>query len=226
MADNYLGRKMEEYFARPAAKTSHKMLGTLSRLVSKNRSHRSYDPRFEVRDDQLQRILSVVNRLPSARNAQVLRYRPVPHREAHLMQPLIALGAALPDLHLPSPDTPPSAYIIICSTVDETRYVDIDLGIAAQTLLLQAVEMGLNGICIAAFDAARVKETFSLESRPLLVLGLGRGTDTISLKEIRSGEDTAYYREDGVHYVPKLSLDDLIITGGQDVDPHMESSDK
>ncbi len=202
---------MEEYFARPASKPVHKVLGTLSRLVTKNRSHRSYDPKFEVRDDQMERILSLVNRLPSARNAQVLRYRPVLHDEARRMLPLISMGAALPELKLPSPQTPPSAYIIICSSAEETRYVDIDLGMAAQTLLLQAVEMGLNGICIAAFDADKVQEEFALPCRPLLILALGRGADTIEMEEIHSGESTDYYRRDGVHYVPKLSLDDLII---------------
>ena len=60
MADDYLGRKMEEYLARSASgQASRRPLVTLSRLLLKNRSHRGYDPRFIVREDQLRRIIAV-----------------------------------------------------------------------------------------------------------------------------------------------------------------------
>ncbi|MDJ1645466.1 nitroreductase family protein, partial [Streptomyces pakalii] len=68
--------------------------------------------------------------------------------EAHKVLPHIRLGGALPALRLPFPGTEPNAFIIICSTVEENRYVDMDLGISAQSMLLQAAEIGLNGICI------------------------------------------------------------------------------
>ena len=83
-------------------------------------------------------------KIPSARNQQVLRFRPVLADEAPKVLPHIRLGGALPELHLPLPGTEPNAFIIICSTVAEDRYVDIDLGISAQSMLLQAVEIGLN----------------------------------------------------------------------------------
>lgn len=223
MADNYLGRKMEEYFARPAAKAVHKAAGGLARLVSRNRSHRSYDPCFEVRDDQLRRMLSLMNRIPSARNAQVLRYRVVRGRESDILLPLLRMGGALPELQLPRPESAPRTFIVICSTVEETRYVDIDLGIAVQTLLLQAVEMGLNGICVAAFDAVEVQKALSLPLRPLLVVALGRGADRIEVREIRAGEPTSYYREEGVHCVPKIAVEDLVIPPSREMtDPKNE----
>ena len=69
---------MEEYLARSASgQASRRPLVTLSRLLLKNRSHRGYDPRFIVREDQLRRIIGVNTRIPSARNQQVLRFRPV-----------------------------------------------------------------------------------------------------------------------------------------------------
>ncbi len=87
----------------------------------------------------------------------------------------------------------------------------IDLGISAQSMLLRATEMGLNGICIRAFDRMRIREIFSLDCEPLLILAIGRGTDRIELVDIRPQDDRRYYRADGVHYVPKLTVDDLII---------------
>ena len=74
---------MEEYLARSASgQASRRPLVTLSRLLLKNRSHRGYDPRFIVREDQLRRIIGVNTRIPSARNQQVLRFRPVLADEA------------------------------------------------------------------------------------------------------------------------------------------------
>ena len=49
MADDYLGRKMEEYMARKASGQSNRRpLATLGRLLLKNRSHRGYDTGFAV----------------------------------------------------------------------------------------------------------------------------------------------------------------------------------
>ena len=186
-------------------------MATLGRLLLKNRSHRGYDARFVVRGDQLRRIIGVNAKIPSARNQQVLRFRPVLADEAPKVLPHIRLGGALPELHLPLPGTEPNAFIIICSTVAEDRYVDIDLGISAQSMLLQAVEIGLNGICIGAFDKEPIRREFGLDAEPLLILALGKGIEKIELTEIGSGGDRAYYRKNGTHYVPKVRLEDLLI---------------
>ena len=209
MADNYLGNKMEEYMARKAAgNTTAKPQATLSRLLLKNRG---YDPTFRVREDQLRRIIAVNTRIPSARNAQVLRFRPVTADEAHKVLPHIRLGGALPELHLPAAGSEPNAFIVICSTVAENKWVDMDLGISAQSMLLQAVEIGLNGICIGAFDKEAITESLGLEAEPLLILAIGRGTDRIELVEIGENENHAYYRANNIHYVPKVRLDELIL---------------
>lgn len=211
MADNYLGRKMEEYRARAAAPAAPRPQATLRRLLAKNRSYRGYDPQFHVREDQLRSIIEVNTLTPSARNEQVLRFRPVLEDEAEKVLPHIRLGAALPDLHLPLPGTEPRAFILICSTVDETRYVSIDLGIAAQSMLLRATEMGLNGICIGAFDRRAIRKAFDLPRDPILILAIGKGAERIELDPVGAGESLDYYRCDGVHHVPKLRLEELLI---------------
>lgn len=212
MADDYLGRKMAAYEARAAAdRPAVKPRAALHGLFLKNRSHRGYDSGFIVREDQLRRMIEVNTRIPSARNRQVLRFRPVLQDEAHKVLAHIRLGGALPELHLPLPGTEPNAFIIICSTVREDRYVDIDLGISVQSMLLQAAEIGLNGICIGAFDKKRISEEFRLEAEPLLILAVGRGIEKIELVEIGANDSHAYYREGGIHYVPKVRLEDLIL---------------
>lgn len=211
MADDYLGKKMEDYMRGGAVSKRAASAKNLMRLLEKNRSHRAYDSSFIVREDQLRRIIEVATKLPSARNQQVLRFRPVLADEADKVLPHIRLGGALPELHLPEKGSEPNAYIVICSTVAEDRYVSVDLGIAAQSMLLQAVEIGLNGICIGAFDRMAVKQALALDLEPLLVLAIGRGADNIRLVDIDADHSHSYYRQDGVHYVPKLRLEDLII---------------
>ena len=193
------------------AQPAKRRVATLRRLLQHNRSYRGYDASFKVREDQLRRIIEVVTLCPSARNQQVLRFRPVMGDEAASMLKYIRLGGALPELHLPFAGSEPNAFIVICSSVEESKYVDIDLGIVAQSMLLQAVEIGLGGICIGAFDHEPLKELLGLKYEPLLVLAIGRPAERIELKECGEGDNLTYYREGGVHYVPKIRVDDLII---------------
>ena len=209
MADNYLGRKMEEYEAQKCASVRTRRV-SLASLVAKNRSTRGFDTSFKVRKDQLRSLVEVAWLVPSARNQQVLRYRLVTEDEAHLVLPHIRLGGALPELNLPLPGTEPNAFVVICSE-KEGRYVDMDMGIVAQTMLLRAVEMGLNGVIIAAFDRDKIANALSLSLAPQLLLAVGRSAEQVEITDISLGENVNYYRENGVHFVPKLRIEDLII---------------
>lgn len=208
MADNYLEKRMEDYRNQQPTK---KRVATLCRLLKANRSYRGYDSKFEVRPDQLRRIMEVATLCPSARNQQVLRFRPVLKDEATKVLQHIRLGGALPELHLPFEGTEPNAFIVICSTVPESHYVSVDLGIVAQSMLLQATEIGLGGICIGAFDHAAIKKALNLPYEPLLVLAIGRPNERIEIVKCNEGDSLTYYREDGVHYVPKININDLIL---------------
>ncbi len=209
MADNYLGRKMEEYEAQKCASVRTRKVSLLS-LLAKNRSTRGFDSSFRVRKDQLVSLIDAVRLAPSAMNQQVLRFRPVTAEEAHLVTPHIRLGRALPELNLPLEGCEPNAYVVIC-TDKTSRYVDMDMGIATQTMLLRAVEMGLNGVCIAAFDHDAVREALQLPLAPQLIVAIGRSAERIEIADISEGESTTYYRKNGTHFVPKLRTEDLII---------------
>jgi len=209
MADNYLEKKFEELREkRPVIRRNHLSLDT---LLHRNRSYRGYDPSRTVTRDELLKLVEVTTLVPSGMNRQALRYRLVTEEDSDKVLPLIRLGGALPELHLPFPGTEPRAFLVICSTVPESPVIDIDLGIAAQSLLLKAVEMGLNGIIIRAFDPVKLQEALGLERQPLLVIAIGKGAENIYLKPVEAGESLTYYRKDGVHFVPKLKAEDLLI---------------
>lgn len=211
MADNYLEKRMEEYRTRSQS-TTKITTPTLNQLLVRNRSYRGYDKNRMVSTEELRRIVNVNTRIASARNQQCLRFRLVTAEERQKILPHIRLGGALPELHLPASGCEPQAFIVVCSTQPEDRWIDIDLGISAQSMLLKATEMKLNGICIGAFNAAAITQALSLPYPPLLIIAIGKGIEDIRLVEISEEESHAYYRNEGTHYVPKVKLDDLIIS--------------
>lgn len=209
MADNYLGRKMEEYEAQKCASVRTRKVSLMS-LLAKNRSVRGYDHSFKVRKDQLYSLIEAARLSPTAMNQQALRYRLVTAEESHKVAPHIRLGVALRELNLPFEGTEPQAFVVICAT-KEGRFVDMDMGIVTQTILLRAVEMGLNGICIAAFDHKVIREELQLPLEPQIIIAIGRSAEHIEIVNIHEGEPQTYYRRDGVHFVPKIEVEDLII---------------
>jgi len=209
MADNYLERRQEELQQkRPVIKRSGHSLDS---LLKKNRSWRGYDPSREVTEDELKRIVTATTLVASGMNRQRLRYRLVTKADAAKILPHITLGAALPEEHLPHPGCEPQAFIVVCATEKENKVIDIDLGIAAQSMLLKATEMGLGGIFILNFRAEEIRVSLNLPSTPLAVIAIGKPAETIYLKPVHQGEDLNYYRHGGVHFVPKLGLEDILI---------------
>ncbi len=210
MADNFLEKRQQDYNAN-AAKSARKQSASLASLMRKSRSCRGYDNSFMVRTDQLRRIIAANTFAPSSRNRQALRFRMVLADEACLVLPHVRMGAALPQYNLPIAGTEPNAFIVVCTTEEPSASLYIDVGISVQSMLLQAAEIGLNALCIGSFDSAAVSNALGLSLQPLIIMAVGKGVEKFSLVEISPDESRNYYRKNGVHYVPKLRVDDLIL---------------
>ncbi|MCQ2974738.1 MAG: nitroreductase family protein [Bacteroidales bacterium] len=211
MADNFLENRYEEVFGN--GKKNIKKIGHgLDTLLEKNRSVRGYNKNIEVSQQILEKIVAVNTKIPSARNQQILRFKLVTKNTgAEKIIENIKLGGALPELNLPFPETEPEAFIIVCSKIEPTNYVYIDLGISLQSMLLKAVEIGFNGIIIGAFNEKNITEAFNLKYKPLAVLAIGKSIEKIELVKITENESHNYYRKNGVHYVPKLGVESLLM---------------
>jgi nitroreductase len=229
MADNYLEKKFEQM--RESKNTikfrKHSSPVSLDSLFLKNRSCRGYDKNYIVTSEQLIKIIEVNTKIPSARNQQVLRFLPICKEETDkvsIVTENIKLGGALPDLHLPFKGTEPEAYIIVFTTIPENKWVDIDLGISCQSMLLKAVEMGLNGICIGAFNIEKIKSLIPESGNkysvmasskctlePLMVVAIGKSIEKMQLLPISVCDNHNYFREKGIHFVPKLRPDEIIL---------------
>ena len=211
MADNFLENKFDDYRQKKSAPVSRSGHSLVS-LLKKNRSYRGYDPAYKVPLTALEQMVAVNMLLPSAKNQQALRFKLVTEESgAEKVLENIKLGGMLPELHLPFPGTEPKAFIIICATVPESKMLHVDVGIAAQSMLLKAVDMGYNGLIIGAFNAKNITEKFSLPYPPVLILAIGKGNEKIELTEISADESHAYWRENGTHFVPKVRWKELIV---------------
>ena len=211
MADNYLERREEE-LRNSQRPTVMRRTPSLDTLLLKNRSHRAFDNSDPVAMLQLRTIVAVNTRIPSGRNAQTLQFKLLDAKNGGSdFCRMLHLGGYLPELHLPVPGTEPRAFIVVCSSSEETPTVDIDLGISLQSMALKAVEIGLNALIVRAFDRKEVRESLSLPYEPLAVLAIGKGADKIELETVSEGSDLRYYRHDGIHVVPKIRIEDLIL---------------
>ena len=205
MADNYLEKRQQELAERrPKVVHPHP---SLESLLKRNRSYRGYDHSHPVTEADLLRLLEVVPWVGSGMNAQPLRFKLVTGPATDLVHPLITLGSALPEERLPHPGEEPQAYIVVCSA-SSGRTVDIDLGIAAQSILLRAVENGLGGIFVLNFRAAELRSALNLPMDPIAVIGIGKPLERVFLIPASEGDSLAYYRKDGAHFVPKLGVKD------------------
>ncbi|MCR5352543.1 MAG: nitroreductase family protein [Bacteroidales bacterium] len=212
MADNYLEKRYEEVFG-PAAGHKHaSQRPSLDLLLLHNRSYRGFDRSYVVHRRQLDAMIAVNCKVASSVNMQRLRFRPVVKGpETDQINAHIRMGRGLPHLQLPFPGTEPEAFVVVCSTIPENPGIDIDLGISLQSMSLKAVEMGLGVLIIRNFDRRELRDALALPLEPVAVLAVGKPSEKIQLVPVHQGDDLAYYRRDGIHYVPKLTAEDLTI---------------
>ena len=191
---------------------------TIQELTRASRSYRGYDESYHFTKDQLASFVECARLAPSSVNRQPLKYYLAWEREE--TEKILALtywARALPQLTLPHPGKHPTGFVVICQDLaidkDIARYQK-DVGICAQTILLAAAEAGLGGCMIGNFHPGTVRETLSLSEdlRPMLIVALGKPDETIVLTDIPESGSTDYWRdENDVHYVPKRSLEDILL---------------
>ena len=187
-------------------------------LVKQARSHRGFRQDRKVTRQELEHLVECARFTPAARNDQVLKYYLAEEPETvAAIQPLTKWAGALAELHLPRKGAEPVAYIVICldgSLAENPAPYQRDVGIVAQTMLLAAAEMGLNGCMIGSFAAGELREKLGLPEaiKPQLLLALGEGTDRIVITDVGEDGSTTYYRDaEDTHYVPKRTLEQLIL---------------
>jgi len=184
-------------------------------LVLKNRSYRRFHQDVAINRETLRELVDLARCSASAANRQPLKYILSCHPEKNaLVFQHLAWAASLPDWPGPSEGERPSAYIIVLGDTEIMKNFFVDHGIAAQNILLGAVDKGLGGCMLAAIKRDGLRKDLDIPERYeiLLVIALGKPKEKVVLETVGSDGKTTYWRDgDSTHHVPKRPLDDIII---------------
>jgi nitroreductase len=185
------------------------------KMIAKNRSYRRFYEEECLTKETLLSLVDHARLSASGANKQPLRYVISCDTEVNdKIYPNLAWAGYLLDWSGPEKGERPSGYIIILQDKENKMVGGVDHGIAAQSILLGAVEVGLGGCIIASIKREKLQETLSIPDQYeiLLVIGIGKPKETVVIDEIQIGEGYKYWRDgEQVHHVPKLRLQDIVL---------------
>lgn len=185
-------------------------------LVIKSRSYRRFYENETVSYDKLKEIVEIARYVPSTVNSQPLKFMLVNDEEGNeKVFSTLAWAGLLKEWHGPEKGERPSAYIVILGDLSVGKNKHLDVGITAQTMMLGAADMGLGGCMFGSIQREKLASLFDIDTEKFsieLVLALGKPKEDVRIVDLPENGSTAYYRDDnGIHYVPKRSVDELII---------------
>jgi len=187
----------------------------LSDLLLKSRSYRRFDQSVKVSEATLRELIDATRFCPSAANRQALKYRLV-HEAAENARVFECLkfAAYLQGWSGPEEGERPTAYIVVLGDENIYKFSEVDAGIAMQTIMLRATELGFGGCILASVQRDKLREILALDDQLHIgyVIALGKPGETSQIEPLGQDGDIKYYRDaEGVHHVPKRSLDDLLV---------------
>ena len=192
----------------------------IKELILRNRSYRRFDQSVFIPENDLIELIDLARLSPSPRNQQALKFyfSNTEEKNGKIFKTLSWAGA-LPDWNEPEEGEKPSAYIIILgdnSLIPEGKktYHEIACGIAAQSIMTGAAEKAYGGCMIAAIKRTVLRNFLNLPEHLeiILVLAIGKPKENVILTKMPESGNYNYWRDGNQnHYVPKRSLEEIII---------------
>ncbi len=186
----------------------------MEELVTATRSYR----RFKQDSISNETLLGLVNlgRLsPSGGNMQPLRYMVSCDAETNAkVFPCTAWAGYLEDWDGPAEGERPTAYIIILHDKEAANSAGCDHGVAAQSIVLGACEVGLGACMIGSVERAELAAKLGIDERYkiMLIIALGIPAEEVVLDVVDDSGDIKYFRDEAdVHHVPKHALEKVIV---------------
>ncbi|HJX71199.1 MAG TPA: nitroreductase family protein [Bacteroidales bacterium] len=184
-------------------------------IILRNRSYRRFYEDFEITKEVLRKLIGYARLSASSGNIQGLKfYLSADRVKNEIIFRHLQWAFYLKDWNGPEKGERPSAYIIILGDTDIHATVDIDVGIAAQSILLGATTMGLGGCMFGSVNRVGLRKDLHIPRKfqiPLTI-ALGKPKEKIVIEEVDSTGNIVYWRDkEKTHHVPKRSLDELIV---------------
>jgi nitroreductase len=164
-----------------------------SDLIVQRYSVRTYKP-DPVEPEKLEKILEAARLAPTAANRQPFQLivihtenrqnelQTIYHRDWFVQAPILVCAVGVPRQSWVRSD-------------DQRRYLDVDVAIVMDHLILEAANQGLGTCWIAAFNAKAARNILSLpdEVEPLIFTPLGYPADQLGAKERKPLADLVRY---------------------------------
>jgi len=188
----------------------------LGEIVLKNRSYRRFYENVPIEHGTLRQLVDLARLSGSAANLQPLKYMLSSDSVINAsIFPSLRWAGYLKDWDGPGVEERPSGYIIILGDQNITKSFGCDHGIAAQSILLGATELGLGGCMIGSIQREELRRDLEIPTHLeiLLVIALGKPRESVKIEFVGQGSDVKYWRDEhDIHHVPKRPLDEIIIS--------------
>jgi nitroreductase len=184
-------------------------------LILKNRSYRRFYQDVTIDMETLRQLVDLARLSASLGNQQPLKYilSCTPEKNALIFKNL-GWAAYFKDWGGPPEGEKPAGYIIVLGDKEINPSINCDHGIAVQSILLGAVDIGLGGCILASIKRDPLRQELGIDARYeiLLVVALGKPKEEVALEPLPADGNFKYWRDErGVHHVPKRSLEEIIV---------------
>jgi nitroreductase len=186
--------------------------------ILKRRSIRRFQNRV-VPEETLEKCIDGARLAPSGRNQQVAEYIVINDAEVlpGIFENIGGSAKLPPDKGGPRPEQAPKAYTIIL--INKTREGDanrrritlIDVGLAAENILLAALEQGIGCCPILMFNEADLKLLLDIPDSHDIALVIAMGyPDESPVADVATDSTNIWVDDKGIRHVPKRKLGDII----------------
>jgi nitroreductase len=184
-------------------------------LITRNRSYRKFRQDYKLDIDTLKQLINLARLSASSGNIQGLKFMlSADEKKNVLIFKHLKWAYYYKDWDGPEEGERPGGYIIILGDTDIHPTIDVDVGIAAQSILLGAADKGLGGCMFGSIDRKGLRKSMKIPERfqiPL-VIALGKPSEKVVLEEVDETGSIVYWRdENNVHHVPKRKLEEIIV---------------
>ena len=188
----------------------------LEELVRRARSCRRFEEEVPLGMQQLEQLIDMGRLSPCGANKQYIKYVASCSREIN-EKIFSCLGWAgyLPEWDGPEPGERPAAYIVMLRDREIQEAMTADEGIAGQSIFLGAAEMGVGGCFLMNVQRKKLAGILGLDENRFavsMVIALGVPREEVKIVPLGEDGDIRFYRDENqVHYVPKRSLEEVLV---------------
>lgn len=188
----------------------------MKEIVKKARSYRRFDGTRKMTEETLRELVDLGRLSPCGGNKQYIKYiiSASPDMNAKIYD-CLGWAGYLSDWDGPKESERPTGYIILLRDLAIQSAVSVDEGIAAQSIFLGAVAAGYGGCMLMNLKREALMQVLGIDSEKYavsMVIALGVPVEEVEIVPMPEDGNYRYYRDENqIHYVPKRSLEDVIV---------------